>query len=240
MRAEQRKPTRDLIQLIVDEIDTRFIGNALIVEDDGSYTITTCNTKWITKGNVLTIGANTYRVNEITNFESINISCIETPAVAPSILNFEVPVFYHWHGSLKATSSELIQIKKASLKLPMIYLYQPISEKHDFDDENTIGMESDCTFFIMGETNFKDWNTINHEKYAVNPMRNLTFAFIDALLNYTIGVEHQTLVENKFEIFDRIRWGKYYFEGSAEKFFADDVSGVELKVNIPFLKKYCC
>jgi len=101
-------------------------------------------------------------------------------------------------------------------------------------------MTSNCRFFIMGETDFENWTQVSHVKYAVEPMRNLTFAFYNAMRAFTNGIEQATFRENKLGVDDSMKWGNYKFEGHEAKFFNDDVSGVDMTIEIPFLKKYVC
>lgn len=237
---QTRKATRELIQTIINTIDKTFVGTSLIDNGGGSYTIASCNILWLTKNVVITIGVKTYRVTEILKDVSITILSLDTIPVIPSTLIFDISLPYYWHGTLKFTSMELNLIDKSTLKLPMIYLLERTPEQHNENELETIGMISDCRFFIMSETDVENWNQNTHVKYAVEPMRNLTFAFYSAMRAFKEGIEQSTFRENKLNIEDCIKWGKYFFEGSEAKFFNDDVSGTDVKIEIPFLKKYIC
>jgi hypothetical protein len=229
-----RKQTRQILELVIPTIYKTFEG--LILTDNGndSYTLTTCNTLWLTTGSVFTTDATEFTVTDLVPNESITF----TGAIEPVTLDFDISEPFFWWGKMKSVNTELSMLTNASDKLPMIYLHQVNKERWNDDPEISLGMQSDVDLYFMCEADFKNFTIVDHETYCIIPMRNLVFAFIEALKNYSENIETMLY---EYDVTDLPEWGSYADPyGNQKKYFNDDVSGCKLEINIPFSKENCC
>ncbi len=226
-----RKQTYELLIPIVNAMNRLFEGDSIVQNIDESWTIESCNTLWLTKGSKFNIGLLEYEVIDIEPNESITVSGEEIPE-----LNFVINLPFFSHGTTLAKNSELNATPNAVDKLPMIWLHDPTEERFSKDTDSIIDRESDCDLFFMAETNYPDWLTLDHDKYAIKPMRNMVESFLNAL-NYS----GKTSDGIDYDILDHANFGRYNAEkGHIKKVFDDDMSGCQLMITIPFLVDSLC
>ena len=226
-----RKQTYELLIPIVNAMNRLFEGDSITDNLDGTWTIESCNTLWLTRGSKFNIGLLEYEVIDIEPNESITVSGEEEPE-----LNFVINLPFFSHGTTLAKNSELNAVSNASDKLPMIWLHEITKERFSKDPDSVIDRESDCDLFFMAETNAPDWLTLDHDKYAIKPMRNMVESFLSAL-NYS----GKTSDGIDYDILDHANFGRYNAEkGHIKKVFDDDMSGCQLMITIPFLVDSLC
>lgn len=227
-----RTQTHKLLETIFATIDRTVYVTSYTDNEDGSYTIETCDTKWLYLGRTITIGELDYVVTDLVVNESITVTGTELPEA----LTFELFPFYFIHGTIIAAMIQLNAEQYNWNKYPVAYLHQITREKFDENPENTLERESDCEIFFLAEANFSDWTNEEHSSYSIAPMRNLLFDFIDALKSAkNIGL----IVD--YELFDHAKFGVYLSDkGHTSSIFKDELSGVQLKITIPFEKDCSC
>lgn len=226
------KETFELLKPIVDSIDKVFIMDSIVDNLDGTYTINTCNTLWATYSRTVTINAIDYVIVELVVNQSIKVK----GASIPTGTQFDLYEPYFFHGTVIAQQEEMNNIENSWDKLPMIYLNEITRERFDLEVDSSIERESECNIFVMVDVNMGDWKTTTHYEQAVRPMRNLAFRLIEAIKN-----ANNVGVLTSFDLLDHARWGVYLSaSGHPKKIFADDLSGTQLRINIPFLNSNNC
>jgi hypothetical protein len=219
------KETFELLRPVVDRINKR-----IHIDRTEGNKIFTCNTLWLFPRHTFTVADTEYRVKDIEPNE-----WVEFESAAP-VADFDIPAPFFFHGTILATNEELSNIGQSWNKFPMIYLHEITRERIDVDEESTIDRESECDLYFMTEADFQNWLTNDHYKYAVRPMRNLVFEFIKALKGSSNVGEFE-----QFTVMDQAKWGVYLSgKGQVNQIFRDNLSGTQLKINIPFLKTDDC
>jgi len=224
----------DIIENIVNGLSFTTTIKTVTDNGNGTYTLGVCWTYHVQPFCNVTINAVSYRVTDIVNNESITIEAGAAPLVG-DVIEISAPKYFH--GTRPATNEELAEIVNVSDKLPFVYLFEVISESFSNDEEERIERESTMRLFFLGGANFDDWYTDDHYKYAIIPMRNLVFKFIDSVnsdMATFADFDNYTLINHaKFGVFTDNN-------GHTNRFFNEDLSGVEMRVTLPVLKDIAC
>lgn len=222
------KETYDLLKPVIESIDKTFIVNSITNLGGGKYKIFTDNTLWITNGYTLTIGVQTYTVEDLAANEWITVS----GSVLPTATEFEVYAPFFWHGNILAQNQQMNLIPDSKNKMPMIWLHEKTREKFINDPLSLIDRESDVDLYFLIDNNVEDWLQLEEDNYTIKPMRNLINAFVDACNEWP-----DILDPFDYDTFDAPKFGSYQDnKGNTKQIFSDRVSGCEFKSTITFLK----
>lgn len=140
------------------------------------------------------------------------------------------------HGTIIDGNIQLTTIKDGEDKYPLIFQHEITRETFFNDKRNKLERESEVDLFFLCVADFKDWQIAEHNKFTIKPMRELALKFIEELKTSNGIGEFDT-----FEILDHVKFGVYTTEkGHTERIFNDNLSGVQLRMTIPFLKTCGC
>jgi len=141
---------------------------------------------------------------------------------------------YYLHGRFIAIDSELNQIQNGFAKYPLIYLAENFTSTKDLNPVNQVGETAQCSFFFMNSANYEDFLTVDHYDQVIDDMDLLANDFI-SLLKSNPFVQYAAM-----SIEDRIRHPKWGLivesKGSSRNLFSDNLSGVEVRINVPIRK----
>jgi hypothetical protein len=140
---------------------------------------------------------------------------------------------FYFHGTPLATSNELNMIDWTA-KYPLIYLMEVIQDDIQ-EDESVNSRISTLRLFFLDQSNFNDWLTDDHYLDAINPMANLAEYVVSEMKKSSmiglIGKYKLTYHANFNPIFT--------FKGHEKQLFNDHLSGVELRIDVPFRREQC-
>ena len=173
-----------------------------------------------------------YSVLSVVPDESITI---KGTFVGTSFALTTDPPFY-LHGTIRSAGGEVAMIRDGHDKYPMVYLYEPITERH-FGKESSIDYEAEIRLFFLDITDFQNFKTNEHYLYAINQMRWYALEFLKALQKKTCTfgeVEDYRLTSYALIGTDVLE------AGVIKNIFADNLSGVELILTLPVLKNSVC
>lgn len=231
-----RATTYELLKPIIEGV-SRVVKIKTITNNlDNTYTLTSCNTKWLTIKRTITIGVVDYQVTNIIVNQSITISGPSLPVAT----SFTLYPFYFVHGTIRAAVDEHNNKQKQphTDRLPFIYLRDITPEKFNYDPELNKDRDSDCELYFMTDCDFTNWNTIQHENYAIKPMRNLLFDVVEAIKTSS-NVDNSEIINTGVK--DHARFGIYTDgQGHPKKIFDDYLSGTQLNITVPFLQGDDC
>lgn len=226
------KTTFELLQAIIDNITKTFTADTITDNGGGYYTLTTCDTLWLTLNRKITIGITEYTITELVPNVSIKIKGIG----APSASSFDIYPPILMHGTIIATKIELNKKILSTDKFPLIYLHEITDENMDFPAESAIDKESDCDIHFLTDADFTNWAQAGHDQWAIKPMRNLLNSFENALKSSNIVGVYQG-----GRVLDHAKWGVYITDaGHTKDIFSENLSGCQLKCTIPFRKDLSC
>lgn len=226
------RQTYERLLPIVNGINRLVTCTAVVDNADGTYTLSSTYTKWATKGYDITIGANTYTIVEVVTNVSIKVS----GAVLPTALTFNLyaPIFKH--GTIRRVASEQNEKTDFKDRTPLIFLHEIVDEGLRLNSEDTVDSEPDCRLYFLTGCNLEDWDQLQGDTEGVAPMRALCKEFVSALVNspYVQTMNSVGRLRN-YNIF-----GSFDEKGVLKNWLNEFLSGVELRITIPFLKECDC
>jgi hypothetical protein len=155
----------------------------------------------------------------------------------PPIITFDLPVPFYFNGTIVQTNTEIAKEKDLSNKTPMVFLRRPFNETLDAKDlvNTDVASIAPLTFYFLTEANFAEWLTCQHDKFAIKPMRNLMYEFIEMLKKNEKYIKRMT----DYEATDQIKFGLVTQKGvESGGLFSNNYSGVQMDITLGI--KYQC
>jgi hypothetical protein len=224
--------TYDRLLPIIAQIDKSIIAQSVTDNGNSTYTFLVAKTKWATKGFNINVLTDSYLITDVIFNQSITVK----GSVLPSVLTFDLyaPIFKH--GTVKTVASELNNLPSLSDRLPLIFLQEIVQEQYHFDQIDAIDTDADVRLTFLIDTNFEDWIQTDADTLAIKPMRALCNEFIKVLANNQYVAE-LTGIGN---VRNYKNFGSYDDKGVIKNLFNEFLSGVQLRITIPFFKECDC
>jgi hypothetical protein len=223
---------RDIIRDIVEGLSfTQSIDN-LIDNGDGTYTIEVCKTYHVQAlCSVITIGGTDYPVTAVVDNTSITISSTSAP-VGDS---YTIAAPFYFAGTRIAVNNKLSLIESYEDKMPLVFLWEVLQEGIIKDPESRLDQETTVRLFFLAprDKEINDTDTLYTD--SVDPMGNLLEAFVDSLEGNVL------ILDDNIDRYDRLalpKFGVTSDEGAKDSFFNEYLSGLELRITLPILKKF--
>lgn len=214
-----RKQTVDIIGDIVPTLTATVNIDSVVDNMDGTFTISTDCTWWISIQDTLTIGGLDYLVESFVINESITIS----GSMIPIADNFELTVPNYIHGTIKMTQNEVDGETNKELVYPLVWLFEVIRDRKNTDDESMIDRETELRIFFVASANYKDWLTDDHYTNVIDPMQSMVDLFIEKIKVNKLFTEVLS--------YDCIPLVNFSVEGNQdESIFDCNLSGIELRL----------
>ena len=223
------------IDFIGDIVDSIRQGASIIsitnTPSTNNYVVVVTDLLDLAVGKMVSIGGVEYQITEINTLTpSFTVSALVAPVGTQ--LNTLYP--FYIHGRFIAANNELNQIQNSLRKYPLIYLAENYSTRENLDPNLQIGDNVSCSIFIMNSSNYEDFTTEEHYTYTIDAMDSIANSFIDKLKT------NQFVQYREFSELERIRHTKWGLEvtnkGTTTNLFDDNLSGVELRLQIPIRK----
>lgn len=221
----------EIISAIIDSI--RDTGTITSITKSGSvYTCFTANTKKLKQYYYVVINSKSYQITEIVANTYFKVS--STTAVTGTTWTAEAP--YYYSGTPIAIDNTLKQIGEGAKKYPIIVLFETIKQKIINDTTKATGINADLQLFFMDNANYRDWQTSDHYDNVIEPLQDYVDLFLAAC--------NKSKYINFFELKDyntvnHAKWGIYVEnKGHIRSIFTDDLSGIELQINLPIMRHY--
>jgi len=216
------RQTVDIIGDFVDGLTADLVVNNVIDNLDGSFTLESDCTWWVSIEQTYTIDGNDYIIKSFVINQSITV-IQDGHAVVPVPTTFTIAAPNYIHGTLKMAGNEVDAQTDKTILCPFTYLFEIVTDRKNTDDESMIDREVDLRIFFLNSVNTSDWLTDDHYKYFVDPMQQMVDLFIKNIKNsklFTDVIRHEcTPLINVSE------------NGLQEKAVFDcNLSGIELKI----------
>jgi hypothetical protein len=224
--------TVDIFKNIVSQLGVDLIVTSVVANVDGTFTLTSSCTWWLSLNMFVTIGGNPY---QITAFD-INVS-ITVKSVGPTIIPvpgtspLNAPQFIH--GTLKMANNDVDAQPDRTVLCPFVYLFEIIRDKKNTDEESTIDRETEVRLFFLNSVDSSNWLTADHYTNFVYPMQQMVDLFISkikdsALFTFNLDYDTTALI-NVSE------------QGNQEKSIFDcNLSGIELRLFAEIRENLSC
>lgn len=245
------KSEYELLLPIIARINNSIGVTSVTTNSNNTFTLFTCNILWATLGFTVTIGGKNYKIIDINDGVSITVKPTSGTTAPPiGVFSLYVPKFYH--GTIKATESDLNAKKNGNLlswdKLPMVWLHEPVEEIMSPLADEAVYRKSNCELYFLNDADFAKWSNDDHYKYAIKPMRRLFMAFFEAM-KYSGFVNSDNI--KSYKIIDLPRFGQYKVisgnknnqtEGESQIFAQYHLSGTKVGIQISWLRQTddCC
>lgn len=174
---------------------------------------------------VLSIGVNNYIVTGLDDTIGNNKITV-SGSVLPVPGTFLLYPFFFFHGTPVDAAVELGNVKQASGKYPMIWLWEEFTEEMDWDISSANDRRTTCSLFFLDQADPKLGPTDSRWNAYVKPM----YRFRDYFMNY-LQEQLQDFMswdqttkdtpKNKFGV-----W--LANKGSEKSLFVDNLSGVQM------------
>ena len=229
---KNRIETVDVIGSLVANIDTSVKINSIVDNGDGSYTIFTCNTKYLKPCIEFIVDSVTYNVVDEVGKEFVpnrQFTVQGSATITETVI--DLPAMKYFHGTVIATSVELDKKQFDTEKFPMVYLLEIINDNFNNLPQDKIDRVSDFRLFFLTNTDEENWLTADHYTFAIKPMRNMLYQFIDDLNN------NENIEEfSNFTAINHAKFGVYSTDkGHTRRILNDKTSGVEVRLNLPVI-----
>jgi hypothetical protein len=230
----QNTPIVDILEPIVADLGLSYTSSTHTYNAQTNLTfIELCCTGYLRPCSNIQINGLPYSIEGVT--PNVGITIKGNLNLVGEVTITSTPPFY-FHGTIINTSKDVVRIRDGHDKYPMVYLYEPISERY-FNSESPIEYEVEVRLFFLDLNDFKNWKTDEHYLYSINPMRYLALEFINRLNKDRCTVNQ---VEN-YKLTSYANIGTEILEtGVIKSIFANNLSGVELILTIQVLKSSSC
>lgn len=225
----------DLTVIIEEKVEAIIV--VLDVVDIVGMKIFLCNTLHLTLKKLIEDSAgNLYKITDFKLNEWIEVAPYSG---APAQFDSETvvcPSICYFHGSPASVNNEYLD-KDADTrdKTPLIWLLENYEEDF-YGRESSLERNSRFRLFFLDETDEAEWTNKEHHTNVVQPLINLSEAFIQVMSN---DRRYKTI-----EIFQqrpRVRFGKYRDDqGNERKILDENFSGIELSASFERFKTYKC
>lgn len=223
--------TVDIFKAIVATLTANCVIDSVVSNGDGTFTISTSNTHWISEFEVYTIGGFDYKIEEITQNVSLKIRPVNGGPI-PNVAGFVIPAPLFFNGTLKMAQNEVDNFKDKMELVPFVYLYEVIRDRKNTDEESTIERECDLRFFFINSSSFKDMLTEDIYEKVIYPLHPLVELFIAKLKNSPLFTD----VLN----YDEINLLNFSEEGNQNKSIFDlNLSAIELRLQAEIRSVNC-
>ena len=241
---------RQTMETAINSLDFNYYISSSAHVLDGVTVVGTklysCDTLHLRIGRTITLaGIGAFTIVDMELNEWAQIDYIGDLTLLPKVAT-TYPIFFEY-GTLKDTDYEREDYKSVQLdRLPMFWLRTPLDEIYQ-DDFSNIDTILNAEFFILdwcypmgvGENPTKVWYTSTHEKEVVEPMKNL---FNGRFLTYLrknpqIFAE---LTDTTKTVRGRAFISQEAEDGGTKTLFSENLSGVQVRMDIGFRKQTCC
>lgn len=132
--------TVDIFKQIAANLTANVVIDDAIDNLDGTFTLETTNTQWVSEFEIYSIGGFDYKIDSLIQNISLTISPVSNGTL-PTAPGFVIPAPTFINGTLKMAQNEVTAIKNKMNLVPFIYLYEVIRDRKNTDDESTVERE---------------------------------------------------------------------------------------------------
>lgn len=227
------KQTYQRLQPIFDAIDKSVICQSVVDNGNNTYTFACKRTKWATIGHIVTIGLLDYIIIGV----DFNVNITVSGASLPTVLTFDLYSGYFKHGTIRTVANEQNTIGLENDRLPLVYLRDTANDIIHLNIDDTVSVDADCELFFLTSCKYDDWTQSDADSKAILPMRAWVSEFIKSLSNSPY-VQELTGTGNTSDY--KIVGVSESQSGVDKNVFNEYLSGVRLRITVPFLKECDC
>jgi hypothetical protein len=231
------KDTVDAVKELVSQLTPIYIVKEAVDNGDGTFTLSTNRTWWLTINKRITIDSIEYRITAFEINVSITIKPVTTGDPIPTVTFFTIPAPLFFHGVTLMAVDEQGKNKDPNGRLPFVWLYEILDETVIKDEFDPWGRSSKPQLFFMDESSLANWTSADHKTNVLEPMRQMVELFFEKINDFEGDKYKEILTSSQIA---RANWGKFITDlGSVKKFFNDDLSGHQVGFDFVMSKSEC-
>lgn len=225
--------TSDIIKALFEAFNPAIAINEITDNEDGTFDITVDELLNTRPKRTITISDVTYTVTEVDVDNKIITVTSEEP-IAGTV--YYAPYVYFFHGTPLAVAQEMVNIKSAASKIPMVYLYEILEDNRFPDRNNALDRETEVRLFFLDQADYNTWDTDQHYELSIMPMVRYANIFFDVYLRDS-KIARQ-VDDYRLKYFPKFN-PQVDFKGVLSSLFSDTMSGCEATVRIQIKKTHC-
>ena len=209
-----------ILRALISEMIIKVCVSSFDDKGDGTFEIVTCNRQYLAKNSIFEVGGSEYIVQSVED----NTLLIKGSPVLEECFVLPPPLFIP--DTPRGTNNELVMRKSKLNRYPFIWLLENFPTDYD-KTKGRNKVEARVRLFFLNASNDGKWLEETHRVNCIEPMVNLCDSFLLDLEKKVSGSI------DKFKTINRIRFGK---TDGTKKIFDENLSGVELDINVPIQK----
>lgn len=191
---------------------------------DGTFNIEVCDSKYLYECFHFVYNNVDYFVEEVND----KIVTIKGSVLIDSDFNIPPPLFIP--DSPRGVNSNMKLRRSDPRSYPLIWMLENFTTRYDLNNRLYVSKPRVKLFFLIPSRD-EEWLEDDIRKHSIEPMLSLCDDFINELEDKVSGQIKQ------FTVFNRLRFGKVASNKSNDsKIIDDNISGVELDIEIPVKK----
>ena len=230
-----------ILQYIINNLDYVVKVSNVVDNGDGTYTLSTCDSFYITEGTRITIGANVWKVKSFTIDTEFTIEPVSGTPTLGTTTQVTLDTLGFHSGTLKDATGERGSAKRArQTVVPFVWNREPMQLNRNRDEESPLYGTLDLEMYILNTCNPQDWLNNDHHRLSVEPMMNVAdriYRFVDDRGDLFNDYESERIVP-------RVYLGTQGENRSYdERLFEENLSGIQSNFELQILNRAlltCC
>ena len=229
------------IEILKDTIESvahRIRIDSVVSLGSNQYRINTCNTLYLRTYKKVTIDSVEYEVVDFTINEYITLQATDgtDQPVTVEFFDIQVPLFIF--GSPKLVSGELVKrISNGDVVWPYIWLVEISNTQGTLDPAAAVTLTPSFNLFFLDSNDKYNWSIQEHYDNDVYVMSNYINFFIAIIKSRRDIYDSDSIT---YTTTNHVNFGDYIVdEGNDTKILNDDVTGVQLQIDLPIIKEVC-
>lgn len=229
------------IEILKDTIESvahRIEIDSVVSLGSNQYRINTCNTLYLRTYKKVTIDGVEYEVVDFTINEYITVEATDGTDQPVTVEFFDIPVPLFIFGSPKLVSGELVKrISNGDVVWPYIWLVEISNTQGTLDPAAAVTLTPSFNLFFLDSNDKYNWSIQEHYDNDVYVMSNYINFFIDILKSRRDIYDSDSIT---YTTTNHVNFGDYIVDqGNDTKILNDDVTGVQLQLDLPILIDSC-
>lgn len=229
------------IEILKDTIESvahRIKVDSVVSLGSNQYRINTCNTLYLRTKKKVTIDSVEYEVVDFSINEYITVEATDGTDQPVTVEFFDIPVPLFIFGSPKLVSGELVKrISNGDVVWPYIWLVEISNTQGTLDPAAAVTLTPSFNLFFLDSNDKYNWSIQEHYDNDVYVMSNYINFFIDILKSRRDIYDSDSIT---YTTTNHVNFGDYIVDqGNDTKILNDDVTGVQLQLDLPILIDSC-
>lgn len=221
----------DLINGLLHEVEI----TSIVDNGNSTWTLSTCFTFYLTISKQVTIGGLVYKIVDFTLNQSLIVQGVNH-TTAPTATSFTIASPKFRHGTPKMVNAEHTKEKTENGKYPFIWLVEINTIDNDAAFSAVVTKTMATELMFLTDNDKPNWLINDHYINSIYPMLNEA-EFIMKAIKARVDLFGE---EVDYSTTNHPNFGEYLTnKGYTEQIISDNVSGVQLSMDLPFVAEIC-